>query len=111
MEIDVNFEGVQFRRNVFLIVEIEKYFSNRLIKSDGPARMTRLDIINMSEICLEVEFRPSVGWRLSFARAIPVRASALLENVAIRASALFKISPSERMRFLKKVPSERDLKK
>ena len=41
MEIDVNSEGVQIRRNVFLIVEIEKYFSNRLIKSFGPATRTR----------------------------------------------------------------------
>ena len=59
LEIDVNSEGVQIRRNMFLIVEIEKYFSNRLIKSVGPARMTGSDIINMSEICQEVEFRPS----------------------------------------------------
>ena len=57
MEIDVNFEGVQFRRNVFLIVEIEKYFSNRLIKTFRPdtrtkpvASITLIQIIDMSEI-------------------------------------------------------------
>ena len=43
----------------------------------------------------------NIKWRLSFARAIPVRASALLENITVRASALFKILPSERPLFSK----------
>ena len=65
------------------------------------------DVINLEVIFRPRYPRPSVRAIRKYCHP-SVRS---FQNITVRASALFKISPSERMRFLKKVPSERDLKK